>query len=112
MLLVNDTRFCAPQGWAGGVRREGGPGGLHFELDELLNQWPTEEPGVLHVLEVMIKYVHGPCRATDSGPEESAGWFQQWQEEASNGSQAQEGVKQVQKGLLHLYIGEITLMSI
>lgn len=44
MLLVKETRSCAPQGWAGGQRRRR-PGGLQFELDELVNRWPTEEPG-------------------------------------------------------------------
>lgn len=93
-----DEVLCPP--WlGGGARGEGGPGGLQFELDEL----------VLHVLEVMKEFVQRTAQswgaAAETGPDESADWFQRWREEMSNGSQEQEGLKQVQKCLLHLYVG-------
>lgn len=71
-------RFCVPQGWVGGgVSGEGGSGGLQFELDEL----------VLQVLEVMKEFVQQTAQssgaAAETGPDESAGWFQPWRAEMS-----------------------------
>lgn len=78
-----------PKGGKRGVRGEGGPGGLQFELDEL----------ALRVLEVLKEFVqriaYSLGAAADTGQDESADWLQRWREEMSNGSQAQEGLKSV-----------------